>query len=355
MALIEDIWYGRASAWAKPIEFFLAVGSVPYRWGLGRSQRAKLARRRKLPHPVFSVGNLTVGGVGKTPVVEWLARQALEAGAHPVILTRGYGARLKGPVRVDPRPGRWREFGDEPTLLAQSLPDVPVYIGADRYSSGLLAIEEFPETDLFFLDDGFQHLELEREIDLVLIDAQSGFGNRRLLPAGPLREPVEALDRADAVALVSKARASEGQVPLPPGVQPFRVDLEAVGVRPIGSAVTYNPAELQGPVQLLSGIGSPAGFERTAREAGLRVMGHAIYRDHHPYTEQEIRRELEAARGSGRRIVTTVKDAVRLGPFNSLWTDGESPLIIKLGLKSGDAMRHLENLLEAVHPRRTRD
>ena len=164
--------------------------------------KAGLLRSFRLPCPVISVGNLTVGGTGKTPMTLYLARWFMDRGKRVVILSRGYGGSLEGTIRIVAdgstillSPG---DAGDEPYLLANSLPGVMVVIGSDRYQAGCLALERL-NPDIFILDDGFQHLRLKRDLNLLLLDCEKPFGNGRTLPAGILREPVSAIERADLV------------------------------------------------------------------------------------------------------------------------------------------------------------
>ena len=158
---------------------------------------------KKLPAPVVSVGNLTVGGTGKTPVVACLARLWQDRGRRVAILSRGYGGPSRGVTCISNGWNTYKkppEVGEEPYWLARTLPGVAVYTGACRYAAGLAAWEEF-RPDLFLLDDGFQHVQLHRDLDLVLLDAASPFGNGYLLPRGPLREPLTALAAAQSLIL----------------------------------------------------------------------------------------------------------------------------------------------------------
>ena len=162
-----------------------------------------LLRTKKLPAPVVSVGNLTVGGTGKTPVVACLARLWQDRGRRVAILSRGYGGQSRGVTCISDGQNTYKkppEVGEEPYWLARTLPGVAVYTGACRYAAGLAAWEEF-QPDLFLLDDGFQHFQLHRDLDLVLLDAASPFGNGYLLPRGPLREPLAALAAAQSLIL----------------------------------------------------------------------------------------------------------------------------------------------------------
>lgn len=327
------------------------MASVGYRCGMVLDQRRKANRRKSLPRPVLSIGNLTVGGTGKTPVVQFLARAAMAMGKRPAILSRGYGSSENAISWVDPNDPRSDRFGDEPALLAKSLPEARVYTGTDRYLAGLRAMEQHPDIDLFLLDDGFQHRQLVRDIDLVLVDSQRGFGNGRLLPWGPLREPISALDRATWIGWVDKMETEtniEGAAER--GPRNFRISMGAVGWKFLGDH-SDRPLEelpLERPAHLLSGIGNPEGFERTVPDCGLRVDKHAIFRDHHPFTEEEILAQIEEAQSRGRVLVTTAKDAVRMESLAGVWTEANRPIIIQLGLKSGDGANRLTNLIKSI-------
>lgn len=311
-----------AGEWA--MRGLLTAASVAY-GGLVRARNAGydsgLLRAEWLPCHVVCVGNLSVGGTGKTPTVVALAGAAAGAGLRVCVVLRGYGRRGRG-VRLVSDGRRvllgWREAGDEAVLLAERLLGVPVVVGEDRVAAGRLAVERF-EPRVIFLDDGFQHRRLHRDADLVLLDCTDPFGGG-LLPRGRLREPLAGLCRADAILLT---RADQGGDP--EGVR-RRVGAIAPG-RPIGRAVLRprrvrdltaqrdRPlADLRGArVFAVSGIGNPGGFHRTVQEVGAVLVGRLVYPDHHIFGEEDRRRMGEAARGcEADWIVTTDKDAVRL-------------------------------------------
>lgn len=351
--LIERIWRGEASFLGRLLELPLAVAELGYRAGLRWDQRRKLARRETLPRPVISVGNLTVGGSGKTPLVQWISQWAEREGLVPCVLSRGYGVSIQSPARVTEGPGDWRFFGDEPTLLAQGLRSGCVYVGRDRAQAGRLALEREPRIDFFILDDGFQHLALARDLDLVLVDAAIGLGNGRLLPRGPLREPPAALDRADAIGLARRAGWSVSSLGPHLPTPDFEIDLEPTAWRPLADE-DWLPLETlprDRPARLLSGIASPSGFEATARAVGLRVHSHSIFRDHHAFTREEAESERRLAREQGLRLVTTAKDGVRLAEFTTGWTAEEVPIMIELGLKDGVGLEYLKETLKLTWSR----
>ena len=256
----------------------------------------------------MSVGNLAVGGRGKTPLTAALARLLREAGERPAILTRGY-ARTRpddGVVVVrDPQGIRadLARAGDEPLMLARQLPGVSILACADRYLAGRLAEHHFDAT-VHLLDDGFQHLPLERDIDLLIVgkeDVRDG----RTLPGGRLREPLDTIVAADAVLTADDevdVRVRGAELPV------FRLRARRAGTPPPDGR----------PVVALAGIAAPARFFDDLRADGWLVAETMAFADHHPYTARDVRRLAQAARAHGARVVTTEKDYVRLLPFRPL-------------------------------------
>jgi tetraacyldisaccharide 4'-kinase len=347
---MEHIWYGDAPGWARLAEPPLAFASFVYGVGLDIDQWRKFRRQKRLPRPVVSVGNITVGGTGKTPVTLWIANHLASMGLAPCILSRGYGATGRDPRKVEPETGDWRRFGDEPILLARGLAQGSAYVGHDRWAAGQLALSSEPAIDVFLLDDGFQHIELARDLDIVLVDGQKGFGNGHLLPWGPLREPVSTLARAQAIGLVERPCGSTVEEAVLPnlGEAAFQIELAPVSWRLAGEREGRPLESLprDRPVRLVSGIGSPASFVRTAEACGLSVIGHSVYTDHHPFNQVEIEGERGAARMAGARLVTTAKDAIRIPSQHTSWTPEETPIIIELGLAHGDGPDYLTKVLK---------
>jgi tetraacyldisaccharide 4'-kinase len=269
-------------------------------------------RQQRLGRPVVSVGNLAVGGRGKTPVVAAVAGLLLEAGERPAILSRGYGRTDPTDTPVVVSDGRdiladLPRAGDEPLMLARRLPGCRVVVAPDRYLAGRLA-ESALDATVHLLDDGFQHLRLARDVDLVIVAAADLAPDARTLPLGRLREGVEALASADAV-LLNGATADR----LPPGLRaaPFTVHATAGALRSIDGAAAGG-----GPWFAVAGIAAPERFVEALRRAGHAVVGMRTYRDHHPYTASDVGRIVATARQAGAAgIVTTEKDAVRLLPF----------------------------------------
>ena len=311
-----------------------AVASRLY--GLGaRGRRALYARGllkvKRLPAPVVSVGNLTVGGAGKTPVVACLARLWQDRGKRVAILSRGYGGGTQSVTCISDGQNTYKkppEVGEEPYWLARTLPGVAVYTGACRYAAGMAAWEEF-KPDLFLLDDGFQHFQLHRDLDLVLLDAASPFGNHQLLPRGPLREPLTSLAAAQGLILTRfDPERHQAQLATIHRAFPDKTVLTA-SIAPV-RATAYPGGRAEAPAALrhqalmaFAGLARPEVFAATLQELRVDLKGFRIFPDHHAYSQEELASLTEAARAMGAEaLVTTGKDWARLG---ERW-DGEVTL-----------------------------
>jgi tetraacyldisaccharide 4'-kinase len=246
------------------------------------------------------VGALTAGGAGKTPVVRWLAAALRARGVRPGILSRGYGgAGGDAPRVVDPRSPNAHRDGDEPALLARSLPDVPVVVSPDRAQGAALAASR--GAAVLLLDDGFQHRRLARDFDLVLWDRRADGADGALLPAGALREPTSALRRAHALLRVDRG---DGAPAAPPGAPPSYLARLVPGAR---SSLACGSR-----VHALSGIADPEGFERGLASLGLVVSGATRFPDHHPFTVAEVRASAKRAAEQGADfLAVTAKDWMR--------------------------------------------
>jgi len=285
---------------------------------------------RRLARPVISVGNLSLGGAGKTPLVLLLGERFEKRGINFDVLSRGYGRSSSQVMIVNPA-GSPAEFGDEPLLIARRL-RVPVVVGADRYAAGRLAEREFPSR-LHLLDDGFQHRALARDFDIVLVmDDDAG---DRLLPAGRLREPPAALRRADAVVLSDSAQSAQFPVQGKALWRVCRSILVAdVPPRPVA----------------FCGIARPQGFFSQLRAAGVEPAAEAIFRDHHRYREQDVRDLLRLRqRSEAGGFVTTEKDAINLGGF----LPALEPLaVMPVRMELQDAEQAVDTILETIAQRR---
>lgn len=280
--------------WLLPLE-------PAYRMGLelknAAYERGRL-RVRRLERPVFSVGSLSVGGAGKTPVVLALAALLGRDGHAADVLSRGYGRTSRAVLRVD-KGGRAEQFGDEPLELARA--GLEVVVGAERYEAGLLA-ERTGAAKVHLLDDGFQHRRLARTLDLVVLTLADV--RDRLLPAGNLREPLGSLKRADALVL-REEEAEEIVASLP------RMDAAVWLVR----RELVVPADAAPLAFAFTAIARPESFFGTLAATGQRVVGQLAFADHHRYSPADCERMLLAARKSGASgFVTTAKDAVKLTP-----------------------------------------
>lgn len=292
----------------------------------------QLLPTKRLEGPVVSVGNLSIGGSGKTPFVILLGELLKTRGVPFNILSRGYGRQTRGVLQVDPG-GSARDFGDEPLLIARRL-EVPVVLGEDRYQAGLFAEKKF-SPQLHLLDDAFQHRTLARDFDIVLVTADDA--RDRLLPAGRLREPLTALKRADAVVLTAGAAPDL-----------FLVDGKLVwrvrrGISP--QNVPPNPVAF-------CGIARPQNFILQLRKAGIEPAAEAVYRDHHAYTEGDIRELLVLkAKSEAGGFVTTEKDAINLGAYYSAL----QPLaVVPVKMDLVDATNALDTMLRIISERKNR-
>ncbi|MCX5671262.1 MAG: tetraacyldisaccharide 4'-kinase [Planctomycetota bacterium] len=288
---------------------FLAHQALLYRCGLAvRNLICRLPGRvKRAPCPVVSVGNLTVGGTGKTPMVAYLARLVTELGKRPLIVSRGYGSR----------PGRPNEEAQE---LERLCPGVPHVQNPDRFAAISAWMTGNP-CDVAILDDGFQHRRLARDVDIVLVDALRPFGFGHLVPRGLLREPLSALRRADMAIvtraeLVAEAEVSRLKRDLAALARPATPILVARH-QPTGLAMfdgSRRPAEwLRGEdVAAACAIGNPEAFRRTIEQLGARVKLFKTFRDHHAYTREDLTHLIELARAAGvKTLVTTGKDSVK--------------------------------------------
>ncbi|MGJ3232637.1 MAG: tetraacyldisaccharide 4'-kinase [Oceanicaulis sp.] len=273
---------------------------------LGALYAAATARRiartipAPAPAPVICVGNLTLGGTGKTPVAIAVIETARGLGLEPAGLSRGWGGSLKGPLKVDPRRHGAREVGDEPLLIARA---APAYIDAGRVEGARLAARE--GADLIVMDDGHQNPKLEKTRSLVVVDAVAGWGAGTVFPAGPLREPVEAgLARADAVIVMGPSREFEPDY--------ARLRLDTLEIPVLKAWLAPEAAPPAGPLLAFAGIGRPQKFFDALAAAGGELADTASFPDHHAYTRAELDQLADLASAHGARLITTEKDWVRL-------------------------------------------
>jgi len=279
---------------------------------------------QRLGRPVISVGNLSVGGTGKTPLVILMAKTLLAGGQRPCILTRGYGRRRgKSLIIIDPGAGLVfdpQEVGDEPAALARALPNVPIIVSRDRFRAGVIGERDFQAT-VHLLDDGFQHFALYRDLDVVLLDVMCPPADLTLLPAGRLREPFSALRRAHWVILtrteLAEGAALEARVKaMNPGARIFRCSTKLAGFAEMRSGLP-EPLENLGGKKFAAfcGIGNPRAFFADLRSWGLEVVAERVFPDHHVYKRHEMENLGVLARSAGAAaILTTQKDLMNLPP-----------------------------------------
>lgn len=329
---IVDIMYGRKSS--------LLMGSLLYglslAYGLAVRIRsaayaAGLFRTKRLPCRVISVGNITLGGTGKTPTVINIAGLLTQHGRRALVLSRGYGRADESRVTVvsdgasfiaDPASG-----GDEPALIAARLPQVPVVAGSDRHRAGIFALEHF-QTDIVVLDDGYQHIRLGRDLNIALIDGADPFGNGHLFPAGILREPLDALERAHIVIITREDQAADLAALRKTIGKRTTADIFTARYAPrdvvnVRSGETLPLTSLRGAVIFaFAGIARPGALASLLRSLGAEVKDLRSFPDHHPYSRAEIERLVAMASDCrAGMLVTTEKDGVRIRDMapENLW------------------------------------
>jgi tetraacyldisaccharide 4'-kinase len=294
---------------------------------------AKRLRRKGLNAgiPVLCVGNYHVGGAGKTPTVLALAKLMRELGETPVVLSRGYGGELRGPVRVDPEQHAAADVGDEPLMLAGHL---PVVVSRQRAEGVPLARAQ--GATVILMDDGFQNPSIVKDASLIVIDSRRGVGNGQVFPAGPLRAPLRPqLARTDALIIVGDGHAAD----------PVAAEIVAQGKPVLRAHLKPDQAvvaRLQGQrVLAFAGIGDPARFFNTLSASGIDVVQQRAFADHHPYSQNEIESLIIEARRDGQTLLTTEKDLARLRRGGSLpgWAVEIVPFAVTLEFDDAALLR----------------
>ena len=297
---------------------------APLGWLYGASVawKARSAAPYRSDATVICVGNLSVGGTGKTPVAIEIARLLVERGRKPFFLTRGYGGKLRGPLEVT-ADHYAAEVGDEPLLLAHT---APVIVSRDRRAGAMLAVEH--GADAIIMDDGHQNFALVKDLSLVVVDGEAGFGNGRVVPAGPLREPIaQGLARADAVIVTGDGAPTLGDFSKPV----------------LRTHLTHLEPDITGRrIVAFAGIGRPDKFFQSLRAQGANLLDTKSYADHHTYTAGEIARLRSKARAHNAELVTTEKDYVRLTPLER---EGIRALPVRATF---DDVAALERLLDSL-------
>jgi 3-deoxy-D-manno-octulosonic-acid transferase len=333
VAAMREVY--RVPRYRPAMPWFLAAWALArvWRWEARRRQSHYYARRRKLDVPVISVGNLTMGGTGKTPCVLRLAELLRACGRKPGILTRGYGRTSPVPALALPVGStvRTEKSGDEPQIFLRARV-APVGIGADRYRTGTLLREQFG-TDVLLLDDGFQHVKLARNFDVVLVDALNPFGGGEVFPVGRLREPVQGLARADAI-VITRSEASDLGPAIERAVRRWnpRAPIFRARIQPecwveyrTGRNIPVEEMKLE-RAGVFCGLGNPQSFYHTLETLDTRFADTLEFADHHRYLPHELKWMAEQFRRNGATaMVTTEKDAVNL-------CDGANELLAPLPL-----------------------
>ena len=295
-----------------------------------RFYQTGIFRSRALPCRVVSIGNITAGGTGKTPMAIFVARTIKKLGYRVVVISRGYKGRMERSTGVV-SDGRTvflgpDDAGDEPYLIATALTDIPVVVGGDRYQAGMLAMQRF-SPDVIVLDDAFQHLRLKRDLDIVLLDHYAPLGNGYVLPRGRLREPISALCRAHALVFTRSDDAA--RPPLPPLEHRDRPVFHSIHVPVIQSVSTTDGfpfdetsglSALEGRKAVaFSGLADNDQFFDSMKQSGCRLLHQFAFPDHHPYDEKDMQRIFQKAVTKGAEIlITTAKDWVKVQPVYRL-------------------------------------
>tara|TARA_B100000315_G_scaffold260754_1_gene324870 strand:- start:29201 stop:30250 length:1050 start_codon:yes stop_codon:yes gene_type:complete len=281
---------------------------------------------RRLPCKVISVGNLTVGGTGKTPFVIYLANKLQSLGKKVCIISRGYGRESHGTVIISDGNKiltNWKDAGDEPYLMASILKNVPIIVDENRFRGGLLAIQKF-NPDIILLDDGFQHRALERDLDIVLLNSLDPSPAYKLLPYGKLREPLDVLKRTDLI-IWTKSNLQ----PPPTLLKRKILNMKIINLRGVlGSSsklISHDDNKIMElndfknkRVFAFCGIGDPNSFIKLMKKSGLNLVSFKSFDDHHNYSNEELNTLFEAANQSGSKaMITTYKDFVKI-PLNTI-------------------------------------
>jgi len=295
--------------------------------------------------PVFCVGNYHVGGAGKTPTVVALVALLRDLGETPVVLSRGYGGRLRGPVMVEPDRHLAADVGDEPLMLART---VPVAVARERLDG--LALAKSQGATVIVMDDGFQNPAIAKDASLIVIDAHRGLGNSCVFPAGPLRAPLSPqIERTDALIVVGEGSAAEA----------VAAKIAAQDKPVLTAQLKADEAALSSlrgqRVLAFAGIGDPERFFRTLRSNGVEVAGQRAFADHHPFTQGEVEALLAEAKREALKLVTTEKDLARLGAGGELppWAQGIVAFPVKLEFDSAIELRRFvsDRLFRARDPK----
>ena len=308
---LTRLWYGEGAESAPVLRCLSWIYAAVVR-ARSAAYTAGWLSSERVGKPVVVVGNLTVGGTGKTPLVAWLAQRLTRCGLRVGIVSRGYGRSFDEPHLVEPD-SSWREVGDEPLLLRRRTGCLTM-VGRERVAAAKALVAH--GVDVIVADDGLQHLPLARDCEIVVVDGARGFGNGRLLPAGPLREPGSRLLRADITVVNGRTEHQSLRQQLAPGAAALTMEMAGGNACRVDSAAPEQPLEsFRGRgVHAVAGIGNPARFFRDLREKGLDIVEHP-FADHHPFAAHDLEF------GDTLPVLMTEKDAVKCRDFASprLW------------------------------------
>jgi len=284
-----------------------------------------LLETKSLPCKIISVGNITVGGSGKTPTVEYLSKLLQSKGKKVGIISRGYCRNSKNTLIVTDgktKPKTWMTFGDEPYLLAQKLDNVPIIVGKSRYEAGAKMIENF-NPDIIIIDDGFQHISLSRDLDIVLVNSKDTQDTHKLIPVGLLREPISNLSRANLVVLTKTNihKPTDYLINIIENVKcptiNNKIELDDILINNDGKSYDLEIINSKN-VYIFSALGDYEGFEKTMENSRAIIVGHDKYPDHYNYTSDDLKKiEKNAKKNGAHFIITTEKDIVKTKDYNS--------------------------------------
>ena len=355
--LLRRYWYHKKSlTWTHP--FIMVMLPFSFAYGAIVVLRNQLYDRGilkqvKLTCPVISIGNITAGGTGKTPMTVLTANGLKAHGFRPAVLSRGYRGRLTtsgnvvsdgASILLSPE-----EAGDEPVLIAAAAPGIPVLTGPDRCVSGKLAIEKFG-ANVLVLDDAFQHRRLFRDVNIVLLDEDRPFGNGRLLPAGPLREPPAALNRADVIVETGILSGEKGRKKpaVPDNIPVFRARYQPLEIIQGNDSPILPPSVLQGKkIYAFTGIAAPDKFRNTLEELGVKIIKFLAFPDHYFYKQDDVQAITREAKVlNAEMLITTEKDGVKLLKFQDFY---QKIVILRVGLRMDpDERTFLDSLINIL-------
>jgi len=310
-----------------------------------------LLNKKSLSCKVVSVGNISIGGSGKTPMVEYLSKYFQKKGNKVGIISRGYKRNSKETLIVTDgkiKPNSWEKFGDEPYLLAHNLNNVPIVVSKSKYEAGMILINRF-NTEIIIIDDGFQHRSLHRDLDIVLINSKDKYENHRILPMGQLREPFKNISRSDLIILTKSNlyhtntylinKVEEMKLPYIFSKIIFDKNMTTIS----GGKIKTNQINGEN-IYIMSALGDSEGFEKTIKKTGAIIKGHKKFSDHYSYKTIDIQEiEKNAIKLNAKFLITTEKDMVKIKNYN-----GRIPLCalkIRFKVKQKDKLKSYLNVI----------